>query len=208
MRRLTVTAIVAFACLALPAGASAQTVLTPAEFAAIDAVYAAFGTFSDANGATPTDRRRARAACTGLGSANTVLAALRRSCNAQLSVGQALGTSSRCKGRSSCLVAVRRVRRTLNDLLVRSRASNRRVSAAGYAASCRRELRVDLRTLTYYTRLRNGFAQLERALRIRSGAIARRAERRINALKQPDSRSAAQQRMDFQTGCGPPSAYP
>jgi hypothetical protein len=82
------------------------------------------------------------------------------------------------------------------------------VSAAGFAASCRRELRVDLRTLTYYTRLRNGFALLERALRTRSGTLARRAERRINALREPDSRSAEQQRLAFQSACGPPSAYP
>jgi hypothetical protein len=208
MRRLGITVVVALSCLALPVTASAQTVLTPGEFAAIDAVYAAFGAFADANGATATDRRRARAACTGLGSASRVLSGLRRSCNAQLSVGPALGASARCKGRASCLVAVRRVRRALNELLVRSRASNRNVSAAGFAASCRRELRVDLRTLTYYTRLRNGFALLERALRTRSGTLARRAERRINALREPDSRSAEQQRLAFQSACGPPSAYP
>ena len=207
MHRLSIALAAAVMWLALPAAAPAQTVLTPGEFAAIDAVYAAFGAFSDANGATPADRRAARAACNGLGSTSPVLAGLRRSCNAQLSVGPALGASARCRGRAGCLIAVRRVRRTLGELIVLSRASNRRVTAGGFAADCRRELRVDMGTLTYYTRLRSGFAQLERALRIRSGRLARRAERRINRLEQPDSRSPERQRAAYQAACGPPSQY-
>ena len=133
MRRLSIALVVAFAWLALPAAAPAQTTLTAAQFAAVDAVYAAFDRFDDANGATTADRTAARAACTALGSADPMLSALRRSCSAQLNVGLAFAAAARCKARTSCLLTARRVRRALSELIVRSRASNRVVTAAGLA---------------------------------------------------------------------------
>jgi len=203
VRHLSIALVVACAWLALPAAASAQTTLTNEQFAAIDEVYVAFAAFADADGSTPADRIAARAACAGLGSDVAMLAGLRRLCSAQLKVGSALGATARCKGRASCLLGVRRVRRALSELILFARASNRAVTAAGLAAACRRELRVNMRTMTYFTRMRDGFAQLERALRIRSSVRARRAQRRIDTLREPDPRSLARQRADYQAGCAP-----
>jgi hypothetical protein len=205
VRRLSIAFAVAFAWLALPASAPAQTALTPEQFAAIDNVYVAFAEFNDANGATPADRVAARAACTGLGSSVAWLSALRRACNAQLRVGPALAAAARCRGRTSCLLTVRRVRIALSDLIVVARASNRAITAVGFAPACQRELRADLATLRFYTRLRDGFAQLERAIRIRSPRLAARAGRRIDALKAPDTRSSAEQRADYLAGCALPA---
>lgn len=203
--RLGIALAVAVACLALPAAASAQATLTPAQFAAIDAVYGAFAAFDDGDGATAGDRSAARAACTALGSGDALLAALRRACSGQLKVGAALGATARCEGRTSCLLGVRRVRRALSELLVFSRALNRAVADTGLPAACGRELRVSMATLRYLTRLRAGFAELERALRIGSRTLARRAQRRIDALDEPDPRPVAQQREDFRAGCAPPA---
>lgn len=205
MRRLNIALLAALAWLVLPGAAPAQAALTPAQFAAIDDVYTTFGAFDDDDGATAADRVAARAACRALGNADRMLSGLRRLCSAQLGVGQALGQTARCAGRASCLVGVRRVRRALSRLIVLARASNRTVTAAGLAPACRRELRVNLATLRYFTRLRGGFALLERALRIRSAALARRADRRVDALREPDRRSPAQQRDDYRAGCAPPS---
>ena len=202
VRRLSIALVIASAWLALPATAPAQTALTPAEFAAIDAVYATFAAFDD--GATTAERSAARAACTGLGSATAMLSGLRRACNAQLRVGPALVAVERCKGRTSCLLGVRRVKRALTELIVLARASNRAVTAAGLSPACTRELRASARTLEYFTRLRAGFALMERALVIRSVTLARRAERRIDSLPAPDPRSSAQQRADYQAACAPP----
>lgn len=205
MRRLTTVLVVALAWLALPAAAPAQAALAPEQLTAIDAVYTAFIAFDDADGATAADRVAARAACTALGSAHPMLSGLRRLCSAQLKVGRALGAAARCAGRTSCLLGVRRVRRALTMLIVVSRASNRSVAAEGLPAACRRELRVNMATLRYFTRLRAGFAQLERALRTRSAVPARRAQRRIDALKEPDPRSNERQREAFRAGCARPA---
>ena len=204
MRRLNIALVVTFAWLALPAAAPAQAALTPEQFAAIDDVYTAFAAFDDEDGTTAADRAAARAACTALGSAHPMLSGLRRSCSAQLRVGQALGRTTQCERRTACgVLSVRGVRRALNELIVRARASNRTVTAAGLPAACTRELRVNMATLRYFTRLRGGFAQLEHALRTRSVALARRAQRRIAALREPDPRSIERQREDFRTGCAP-----
>lgn len=205
MYRLGAVIVVAIACLALPAAAPAQASLTPSQFAAIDAVYVAFAAFDDDDGATAADRRAARAACAALGSADMLLAVLRRSCSGQLDVGQALGIMSRCRGRASCLAGARLVQRALTTFMSQRRAVNRAVIAAGLSAACTRELRTDMKTFLYLTRLRAGFAQLERALRARSVALAQRARRRINALKEPDRRSVAQSGEDYRAACAPPA---
>ena len=205
VRRLSIALAVAFAWLALPATAPAQTALTPAEFDAVDRVYAAFGEFDDADGSTAADRVAARAACRGLAGRTPMLTRLGRMCSAQLRVGIALGAAARCGTRSSCLVSVRRVRRALSELLLLARASNRTVAAARLSPGCTRELRVNMRTLRSYTQLRDGFSLLERALRIGSNALAARAERRIDRVQEPDARSSARQRADFQAACAPPA---
>jgi hypothetical protein len=202
MRRLSIALTVALACLALPAAARAA--LTPSQFTKIDGIYAAFGAFDDADGATAADRRAARAACRALGTSDAMLSALRRACNTQLDVGQALGRAARCRGRTACIVAVRRVQRAANAYLARSRAADRVVRAARLGAACQRELTRSPRELRYVVRLRDGFAELERALRARSAARARRAQRRLDALRPPDSRSAARQRADYRAACAPP----
>ena len=205
MRRLVVVLAVALGCLALPAAAPAQAALTPSQFAAIDAVYAAFAAFEDADGATAADRVAARAACNGLGSSDPMLAALRRACHAQLTIGQALGATARCATRRSCLLSVRRVRRAFSEYLVLARAANRTVAAAGLVAPCARELTRSMGELLYVTRSRNAYAQLERALRIRSGRLARRAQRRLSAIDPPESRTDTQQREDYRAACAPPA---
>jgi hypothetical protein len=200
MRRLAIVLCVALACLALPSAAQA---LTRSQFAAIDTIYVAFAAFDDADGATAADRRAARATCRALGSSDALLDALRRACDAQLDVGQALGAAARCRRRTPCLVAVRRVQRAAGAYLARSRAANRVVAREDLGAGCRRELTRSRAELLYVTRLRNGYAELERALRARSATRARRAQRRIDALRLPDLRSGVQQREDFRRLCAP-----
>ena len=204
MRRPGIVLLVVLGCLALPAAApaQAQAQLSAAQFAAIDAVYVAFAPFED--GATTAERAAARAACTSLGSADALLSALRRACFAQLTIGQTLGQSGRCKGRIPCLVAVRAVQRAATRYLAAARAANRVVVELGIAPACSRELRRSAAELRYVTRLRSLFAQLERALRTRSPRLATRAQRGLDALKSPDTRTAAQQREDFRAGCAPP----
>ena len=70
-------------------------------------------------------------------------------------------------------------------------------------AACTRELTRSMAELLYVTRLRNGFAQLERALRVRSGRLARRAQRRLDALRASDARPVTQQREDHRAACAP-----
>lgn len=205
MRRLNITLVVALAWLALPAAAPAQAALTPEQFSTIDGIYVAFAAFDDADGATAADRRAARAACAALGSADALMTALRRACGTQLDVGQALGSTERCAGRTACLLGTRRVQRALSQFITQRRAVNRAVIAAGLSVACTRELRTDARTLLYLTRLRAGFAQLERAIRIRSRALAQRADRRIAALREPDRRSVQQSGDDYRAACAPPA---
>lgn len=205
MHRFSAVIIVAIACLALPAAASAQGSLTSAQFTAMDRVYAAFAAFDDADGTTAADRREARAACAAIGSADALSAVLRRACGAQLDVGQALGITTRCAGPRSCLAGARFVQRALTAFITQRRALNRAVIASSLGAACTRELRTDMKTLRYLTRLRAGFAQLERAVRTRSPALAKRAERRISALRDPDTRSVAQTGVDYRAACVPPA---
>ncbi len=205
MHRFAVASVAAIVFFALPAAASAQRTLTASQFAGMDAVYVAFAAFADADGATAADRRAARAACTALGSADALVVALRRSCGSQLDVGQALGINARCKTRRSCLVGTRRVQRALKTFIAQRRAVNRAVVAAGLGTACTRELRTTMKALRYFTRLRVGFARLERALRARSVVAADRARRRIDALKDPDTRSVAQSGEDFRAACAPPA---
>ena len=202
MRRPAIALLVVLGSLALPAAAPAQATLTPSQFAAVDAVYAAFGPFED--GATTSEREAARAACTALGSADALLSALRRACFPQLRIGRALGEAQSCKGRSSCLKAVRAVEWAATDYLVFARGANRVVGELGLAPACSRELRRDAAELRFVTGMRSAYAQLERALRARSKRLAERAQRRIDALRLPESRPAAQQREDYRAGCAPP----
>jgi hypothetical protein len=188
--------------LALPAAAHAQATITPAQFAAVDAVYVVFAAFED--GATTTERVAARAACTALGSADALLSALRRACFPQLRIGQAIGQTQRCKGRTPCLIAARRVQRAATDYLTFARAANRVVDDLGLPPACSRELRRGAAELRFVTDMRSAYAQLERALRARSKRLAERAQRRIDALRLPDSRTAVQQRADYRAACAPP----
>lgn len=194
--------IVVLGSLALPAAAPAQATLTLSQFAAVDAVYVAFAPFDD--GATTTERAAARAACTALGSADSLLSALRRACFPQLRIGRALGQTQRCEGRSSCVLAARAVQWAATDYLMFARAANRVVGELGLAPACARELRRGAAELRFVTDLRSAYAQLERALRARSKRLTERAQRRIDALRLPESRPAAQQREAYRAGCAPP----
>jgi len=203
MHRPGIALLVVLGSLAMPGAAPAQApLLTPPQFAAIDAVYVAFAPFQD--GATSAERVAARAACTALGSADALRSTLRRACFAQLSIGQALGQSERCKGRRPCLLGARAVRRALTDYLAFSRAANRAVVELGLTSACSRELRRSAGELLYITRMRSLFVQLERALRVGSRRLADSAQRRLKALRAPDSRSVEQTREDFRAGCAPP----
>lgn len=201
MRRPVIALLVVLGSLALPAAAPAQATLTPAQFAAIDRIYVTFAAFED--GATTAERAAARAACVALGSADALLSALGRACFPQLRIGQALGHTQRCRGRTSCLLAARAVKRAATDYLTFARASNRVVDELGLAPACARELTRGAAELRFATALRSAYAQLERALRARSRRLVERAERRIESLRAPDSRSAAQQREDYRAGCAP-----
>ncbi len=202
MRRPAILLLVVLGSLALPAAAPARATLTPSQFAAVDAIYAAFAAFED--GATTAERVAARAACTALGSTDPLLSALRRACLPQLRIGQALGQSQRCRSRRSCLLAVRAVQRAATDYLTYARAANRVVNESGFASMCSRELRRSALELRIVTAMRGAYVQLERAMRARSKRLTERAQRRIEALRSPDSRSAAQQRADHRAGCAPP----
>ena len=99
---------------------------------------------------------------------------------------------------------MRAVQRAASDYLTRARASNRVVDELGLAPACSRELRRGAADLRFLTGLRGAYAQLERALRVRSARLVERAERRIGSLRHPDTRTAAQQRADYVAGCAPP----
>jgi hypothetical protein len=202
MSRPAIALLVVLGALALPAAASAQGTLTPAQFAAVDAVYVAFGTFED--GATTAERVATRAACNALGSTDALLSSLRRACLPQLRIGQALGQSNRCKGRTACLLAARRVQRAATDYLRFARAANGEVDELGLSPACTKELRRSAAELRLITDMRSGYAQLERALRARSKSRTERAQRRLAGLRFPDSRTAAQQRADYTAACAPP----
>jgi hypothetical protein len=199
--RPAIALLVMLGSLALPAAAPAQATLTPSQFDAVDAVYVAFAPFED--GATTAERAAARAACTALGSTDALLSALRRACFPQLRIGRALGQAQTCKGRNSCRQAARAVQWAATDYLTLARAANRVVSELGLAPACTRELRRSAAELRFVTDLRGAYAQLDRALRARSTRLTERAQRRIAALKLPESRPAAQQRADYRAGCAP-----
>lgn len=202
MRPWATALLVVLGSLALPAAAPAQATLTASQFAAVDAVYAGFAPFED--GATTGERVAARAACTALGSADPLLSALRRACFPQLRIGRALGQTQLCKGRRSCLSAARAVQWAATDYLTFARAANRVVSEVGLAPTCSRELRRSAAELRFVTDLRSVYAQLERALRAGPKRLAERVQRRIDALRLPESRPPAQQREDYRAGCAPP----
>jgi len=203
MHRPAIALLAVLGSLALPAAASAQATLTPAQFTAVDTIYVAFAAFED--GATTTEREAARAACTALGSADALLSALRRACYPQLRIGRALGETQSCTGRRSCMLAARAVQWATTDYLAFARAANRVVNELGLAAACARELRRSAAELRFVTDIRSAYAQLERALRARSKRLTDRAERRIEALRPPDSRPAAQERAEYHAGCAPPA---
>lgn len=202
MRRPAIAFLAVLGSLALPAAAPAHATLTPSQFAAVDAVYVAFAAFED--GATTAERAAARASCTALGNTDALLSALRRACFPQLRIGRALGQTQTCKGRSPCRLAARAVQWAATDYLTYARAANRVVSELGLAPACARELRRSAAELRFITDMRSAYAQLERALRARSKRPAERAQRRIDALRLPESRSAAQQHADYRAGCAPP----
>ena len=202
MRRPALALLVVLGSFALPTAASAQATLTTSQFAAIDEIYVTFAAFED--GATTAERVAARAACTALDSSDALLLGLRRACYPQLRIGQALGQSQRCRGRTSCLLAARAVQRAATDYLARARSSNRVVAELGLAPACTRELRRGAADLRFVTSMRNAYAQLARALRARATRLAERVQRRIEALRHPDTRTAAQQREDYRAGCVAP----
>src|SRR5688572_18722516 len=152
MRRPTIALLAVLGSLALPAAAHAQGTLTPAQFAGIDAVYVAFGTFED--GATTAERVATRAACNALGSTDALLSALRRACLPQLRIGQALGQTNRCKGRTACLLAARRVQRAATDYLRFARAANREVDELGLSPACTEVVRRSAGELRLITDMR------------------------------------------------------
>lgn len=96
------------------------------------------------------------------------------------------------------------MRRAASDYLKFARAANRAVDEPDLASACTRELRRSAPELAFATGLRSAYAQLERALRARSHRLIERAQRRVEALRSPASRTAAQQREAYRAACAPP----
>ena len=204
MRRLLITLAFTAAWLALPAATPAQAALTPTQFQLLDNVFTAYLPLAEPT-VTRDERATARAACIALGTTDALLSALRRTCLADLKVAQAIDDVAACRGRTMCLLRARRARRAASALLLVTRPANRVVEAAMLGPACRFELRASSAIIRFMTEVRDIYALLERALRIRSAKLARRAERRFDALRSPDPRPVAQQRDDFRRNCAPPA---
>ncbi|HEV7805667.1 MAG TPA: hypothetical protein VGO80_07615 [Solirubrobacteraceae bacterium] len=203
LRLLVVTAAVASAAPAAQARAQDAAGLSPARFAALDAVYVA---------SLPLDRNptsaqvaELRRVCDALDRSDRLLAVERASCLTGVDVVGPSKAFARCTARRGCRRAVRTLRVVLRRSLADARAANRIVALELAPGACRTELRAGRALLRSLEALRDGLALLERGLRTNDRAVIRRAERRIAAAGErlADQPTAAQSLEVFRGVCGP-----
>jgi hypothetical protein len=203
--RLRIGCVALFLAAVLAPPASAQTPLTPEQFALLDTVY----TTAVAAGDDPSaqDYAAVQAACRALGSADP-LASLRRSCAAEIKTGRALTAFTACGTPLGCLRSARRARLALTEAISRTRAANTAVNAAGLVPACRRVLRTSQAELRLLERLRSFLGLVQQTLTTGSRTLARRVEREADAVDRLSDQqpSAARKRKQFRAACAPPPA--
>lgn len=186
--------------------ASAQTPLTPAQFAALDAVYT---TQSKLDGKTSVkDYAAARSACRGLDSADPLLGATRKTCIASVSASKASDAFAACRTAVGCLRTARATRIEFTELLGLLRAMNRAIDAAMLVPACRGALRATKAELRFFERTRD-FLRLFQELAITgSPRLERRLDREAAALDKlaDDQPSSARERQRFRAACAPAPA--
>ena len=196
------------AALAPAANAQApQTPLTPAQFAAIDAV---FTTQIPLSREKPSAKHfaAARGACRALDSADPLLGALRKACTASVDVVKPINQFAACRSALGCVRTARRARIALTTFIPTLRAMNKVVAASTLDDACADALRTSHAELRYLERTRALLRLLQEALLTGSPALGRRVQREGTALdrlaaKQP---TATRERLTFRAGCAPPAS--
>jgi hypothetical protein len=203
LRLFVLTAAVASATLAGQAQAQDARGLTPARFAALDAVYVASLPF-DRN-PTLAQVAELRRVCEAVDRGDRLLAVERTSCLTAVDVVRPTQAYARCTARRACLRAARALRIVLRRSLADARAANRIVALELAPGACRTELRSGRTLLRSLEALRDGLALLERGLRTNDRALIRRGERRIAAAGEAldDQPTAAQSLEVFRGVCAP-----
>ena len=199
---LVATVVALAAAAAVQAQPSAS--LSPARYAAFDAMYTAIAAFEESP--TPAATADVRRVCNALDRGDRLLAVTRRLCLASLKIFPAAEAYGACDTRTGCRRAARRLRIAFTEMFVRTRASNRIVAAEVAPGACRTELTADRALLRAIEKLRDGLRLLERGLRTGSSATVQRAEGRIAdaSLVLAQQPSAAQAHETFRGACAPP----
>jgi hypothetical protein len=193
----------------LAAGATAlalaqqPTVLSPARFAALDAVL--FASLPLDGNPTAAHEAELRRVCDALDRTDSLLAAVRAACLTSLEAIAPARAYARCRTRLGCLRSARSLRIVLSRTLARSRESNRIVELELAPGACRTELRSSRALLGALTALRDGLRMLEGGLRANRRTVVRRAEQRISLARDwlANQPTAAQSLEIFRGVCAP-----
>lgn len=200
-------AILLGAAFAAPAGAQAPvTLLTPAQFAALDAVFTTqIPLESTASAREYADARRA---CRALDSADPLLGPVRKACNSVLAVSRTADAFAACRTPLGCLRTARAGRIAITELLPKLRAMNRAIDAARLVPDCRTELRASKSDLRGFERIRAFLRLFQEASITGSPTLARRLDREAAALGRLSATqpSGSRERRQFRAACAPPPA--
>lgn len=195
------------ACLVAAATAAAAP-LSPARYAAIDAVYVAFLPFDGEHKASSAELSAARAACGALDAGDPLLGPFRRSCNATVRSLRATDAFVECTSRRRCLRAARTAHATLGRVRVEVRATNRAIAAAGLEPACVAALRASADDLRELRLTQEVVGLTVRVIRKASPRLKRRLAQAIVALDREaaDDPNPRQLHERFQAGCALPPA--
>lgn len=195
------------ACFVVAATAAAAP-LSPARYAAIDAVYVAFLPFDGEHKASSAELSAARAACGALDAGDPLLGPFRRSCNATVESFRALDGFVGCRSRQRCLRAARAAHAAVGRVRVATRAMNRAIAAAGLEPACSAALRASASDLRALRLTQHVVGLTTRVIRTGSRQLKRRLAEAIVALDREtaDDPNPRQLHERFQAGCASPPA--
>lgn len=204
-RRLTlvVAAVVTMLAVGVAAHAQASDPLSPARYAAIDAIKTAYVQLPDSP--TASDFADVRRVCDALDRTDRLLALARTGCRTTVRILAAADVLSTCQTALGCSRAAGRLAVALGEQLSTTRATNHIVQAEVPAGPCRRYLRARAADLRSGTRLQHAYRVLQRGARTNDLATVRRAQRLMRQARGPVDPHAtpARGRARFRRACAP-----
>lgn len=207
-RSLLIVATVLLAGAVAPA-AGAQSTLTPAAYAAIDATYSAFVTIERHAPPSAVDYDAARSACRGLDSGDRLLRALRQRCSATLELRKRSDHFFACPSNDRCRRRALQARLQTSAVTDTGRKANAEIKRAGLTGGCAAALRTTKAQVAFVHHEHDYFRLIEQVIKGSSATIRGKLKRIVGAfIGQTDwdrSLSAVRRRKAFRAACSPPA---